>query len=160
LEIENIGASSDDKEKGNYDYLMFADIDHDHPDVSKSWENSNFRVKDEMKKWSVWVVNEPKLGEIWTDVVCSLLGLYFNDSRNGMMRKSLSTVNVLLVFLCAKLLKAETYLGNGNSSPLYCTTNSTVRTCLRLVLISMRGEMVFNGGLREDIRSSISNQQY
>ncbi|MDY0278830.1 MAG: alpha-amylase, partial [Acholeplasma sp.] len=40
----NLGVSH---EKGNFDYLMFADIDHAHPDVVE-----------EFKKWSVWFVNE------------------------------------------------------------------------------------------------------
>lgn len=33
-------------EKGNYDYLMFADVDHSHPDV-----------KEELKRWGEWFVN-------------------------------------------------------------------------------------------------------
>jgi hypothetical protein len=32
-------ASAVDKEKGNYDYLMFADIDHAHPEVSPTTLN-------------------------------------------------------------------------------------------------------------------------
>lgn len=36
-----------DGESGNYDYLMFADIDHDHPEVA-----------DDLKKWGEWVLNE------------------------------------------------------------------------------------------------------
>ncbi|MDY0235462.1 MAG: alpha-amylase [Gudongella sp.] len=40
----NLGVSH---EKGNFDYLMFADIDHAHTDVVE-----------EFKKWSVWFVNE------------------------------------------------------------------------------------------------------
>lgn len=37
-------------EKGNFDYLMFADIDHDHPDV-----------REELKKWAKWYVEECNL---------------------------------------------------------------------------------------------------
>jgi alpha-amylase len=40
----NLGVSN---EKGNFDYLMFADVDHAHPDVSE-----------EFKKWSKWFINE------------------------------------------------------------------------------------------------------
>lgn len=40
----NLGVSD---EKGNFDFLMFADIDHAHPDVVE-----------ELKNWAVWFVNE------------------------------------------------------------------------------------------------------
>ncbi len=40
----NLGVSW---EKGNYDYLMFADLDLAHPDV-----------KEELKKWSLWFIDE------------------------------------------------------------------------------------------------------
>ncbi|EIW72207.1 alpha-amylase [Tremella mesenterica] len=36
-----------DKENGSYDYLMFADIDHAHPEVA-----------DEFKKWGEWILKE------------------------------------------------------------------------------------------------------
>ncbi|GAA5917134.1 hypothetical protein JCM6882_009359, partial [Rhodosporidiobolus microsporus] len=36
-----------DKEKGSFDYLMFADCDHSHPDV-----------REEMYKWGEWVLKE------------------------------------------------------------------------------------------------------
>lgn len=36
-----------DKENSNYDYLMFADIDHSHPEVS-----------DEFMKWGEWILKE------------------------------------------------------------------------------------------------------
>lgn len=37
-------------EKGNFDYLMFADIDHDHPDV-----------REELKRWAKWYIEECNL---------------------------------------------------------------------------------------------------
>ncbi|KAK1922270.1 putative alpha-amylase [Papiliotrema laurentii] len=40
-------ASDVDKENGSYDYLMFADIDHDHPEVSE-----------EFFKWGNWILKE------------------------------------------------------------------------------------------------------
>ncbi|KAK4687650.1 alpha-amylase, partial [Tremellales sp. Uapishka_1] len=40
-------ASDVDGENGSYDYLMFADIDHDHP-----------KVRDDIKKWGDWVLEE------------------------------------------------------------------------------------------------------
>ena len=43
----NLGVSY---EKGNFDYLMFADLDLAHPDV-----------KDELKKWAIWFIDELNL---------------------------------------------------------------------------------------------------
>ncbi len=56
---ENKGFSqSVDDEKGNFDYLMFADIDYDHPDV-----------RQEIKKWGSWYVNKLKLDGLRLDAL-------------------------------------------------------------------------------------------
>ncbi len=47
-----------DSENGNYDYLMFADIDFDHPEVVE-----------EMKKWGIWVTNELDLDGVRLDAI-------------------------------------------------------------------------------------------
>lgn len=47
-----------DGENGNYDYLMFANIDYHHPEVVE-----------EMKKWGVWVANELNLDGFRLDAV-------------------------------------------------------------------------------------------
>ena len=47
-----------DHEKGNYDYLMFANIDYRHPDVVR-----------EMLRWGCWVVQEFKLDGFRLDAV-------------------------------------------------------------------------------------------
>ncbi len=47
-----------DKENGNYDYLMFADIDFHHPEV---------RV--EMKKWGIWAADELNLDGMRLDAI-------------------------------------------------------------------------------------------
>jgi alpha-amylase len=47
-----------DKENGNYDYLMFADVDFDNPDVVK-----------EMTNWGTWLVNELDLDGFRLDAV-------------------------------------------------------------------------------------------
>lgn len=47
-----------DNENGNYDYLMFANIDYHHPDVVA-----------EMKKWGLWVVRELHLDGFRLDAV-------------------------------------------------------------------------------------------
>lgn len=46
------------KEKGNFDYLMFADIDLAHP-----------HVQEELKKWISWFVNETKIDGIRMDAL-------------------------------------------------------------------------------------------
>lgn len=47
-----------DGENGNYDYLMFADIDFNHPDVDE-----------QMKLWGVWVAKELKLDGMRLDAI-------------------------------------------------------------------------------------------
>lgn len=47
-----------DGENGNYDFLMFADIDFDHPEVIE-----------EMKKWGIWVSEELNLDGMRLDAI-------------------------------------------------------------------------------------------
>lgn len=47
-----------DGENGNYDYLMYADIDFDHPEVVN-----------EMKNWGAWVANELNLDGFRLDAI-------------------------------------------------------------------------------------------
>lgn len=47
-----------DREKGNYDYLMFADLDYAHPEV-----------KDDVKRWGEWIGKEAKIKGIRFDAV-------------------------------------------------------------------------------------------
>ncbi len=47
-----------DSENGNYDYLMYADIDFDHPEVVE-----------EMKKWGIWVTKELNLDGMRLDAI-------------------------------------------------------------------------------------------
>lgn len=51
-------AENVDKELGNFDYLMFADIDFDHPDV-----------KNEIYKWFKWFVNETSIDGVRIDAI-------------------------------------------------------------------------------------------
>ncbi len=60
-----IGVSS---EKGNFDYLMFADIDHAHPDVIK-----------ELKDWSIWFINELNLDGFRFDALKHIDKSFLND---------------------------------------------------------------------------------
>ncbi|KAH8668118.1 glycoside hydrolase superfamily [Tricladium varicosporioides] len=47
-----------DSEKGNYDYLMFADLDYDHPEVSE-----------DVIKWGIWLSKQVSLKGIRFDAV-------------------------------------------------------------------------------------------
>lgn len=47
-----------DEENGNYDYLMFADLDFDHPEV-----------REEMKHWGVWLANTLDLDGVRLDAI-------------------------------------------------------------------------------------------
>nr|AAF00567.1 raw starch digesting amylase precursor [Cytophaga sp.] len=55
-------------ENGNYDYLMYADIDYDHPDVVN-----------EMKKWGVWYANEVGLDGYRLDAVKHIKFSFLKD---------------------------------------------------------------------------------
>lgn len=69
-------SQSVDKEKGNYDYLMYADLDYNHPEV-----------KEDVKNWAVWLGKELNLKGIRFDAVkhvssilCTLPRALFNNS--------------------------------------------------------------------------------
>ncbi|KAK3348743.1 alpha-amylase-like protein [Lasiosphaeria hispida] len=47
-----------DEELGNYDYLMFADVDHRHPDVRR-----------DLFYWAVWLRSQMKLGGLRLDAI-------------------------------------------------------------------------------------------
>ena len=47
-----------DTEKGNYDYLMFADLDYSHPEV-----------REDVKNWGAWVAEELKLKGMRFDAI-------------------------------------------------------------------------------------------
>ncbi|WP_276609425.1 alpha-amylase [Bacillus sp. N1-1] len=55
-------------ENGNYDYLMYADLDFDHPEVAS-----------EMKKWGTWYANELKLDGFRLDAVKHIKHSYLSD---------------------------------------------------------------------------------
>lgn len=57
-----------DTENGNYDYLMFADVDYDHPDVVN-----------EMKNWGSWYTNELNLDGFRLDAVKHIKHSFLKD---------------------------------------------------------------------------------
>lgn len=65
-------------ENGNYDYLMYADIDYDHPDVAA-----------EIKRWGTWYANELQLDGFRLDAVKHIkfsfcgIGLIMSGKKRG-----------------------------------------------------------------------------
>jgi len=57
-----------DDENGNYDYLMFADIDYDHPEAAA-----------EVKKWGVWVSKELNLDGMRLDAIKHVDNTFIKD---------------------------------------------------------------------------------
>lgn len=57
-----------DSENGNYDYLMYADLDYQHPDVIN-----------EIKKWGVWYTNELQLDGFRLDAVKHIDSQFMKD---------------------------------------------------------------------------------
>jgi|GEM_PF-310031 len=57
-----------DTENGNYDYLMFADLDMDHPDVVQ-----------ELKTWGQWYVNTTGVDGFRLDAIKHIKYEFFND---------------------------------------------------------------------------------
>ncbi|KAB5575296.1 alpha-amylase [Coniochaeta sp. 2T2.1] len=57
-----------DEELGNYDYLMFADIDHNHPDVRR-----------DMFYWAEWLGGQLKLGGLRVDAIKHYSARFLRD---------------------------------------------------------------------------------
>jgi len=67
----NKGWADDDEvdtENGNYDYLMYADVDYDNPDV-----------KEEIKRWSEWYINETGVDGFRLDAVKHIAGEFIDE---------------------------------------------------------------------------------
>ena len=62
------------KEKGNYDYLMFADIDHYNNDV-----------RGELFRWIEWLINETKIDGIRYDALKHIDSNFINDFTNHIL---------------------------------------------------------------------------
>lgn len=58
-------------EKGNFDYLMFADIDHAHPDVVE-----------ELKKWIMWLIEELNLDGLRFDALKHIDNFFMKEYLN------------------------------------------------------------------------------
>src|SRR5699024_663130 len=69
----NTGVSN---EKGNFDYLMFADIDHDHPEV-----------REEIFKWVDWFMDETGVDGFRYDALKHISDSFILDLTNHIMEK-------------------------------------------------------------------------
>lgn len=63
-------------EKGNFDYLMFADIDHNHPDV-----------REELFNWGYWIIDELNLDGMRFDALKHIGDQFILDFCNHIMAK-------------------------------------------------------------------------
>lgn len=63
-------------EKGNYDYLMFADIDHTHPDV-----------REEIFNWADWFIDETKIDGIRYDALKHIDAYFIKDLTEHILNK-------------------------------------------------------------------------
>lgn len=64
------------QEKGNYDYLMFADINHDHPDV-----------KEELYRWADWYIQETRVDGFRLDAVKHINDYFVRDFVKYLQQK-------------------------------------------------------------------------
>ncbi|KAK9450935.1 glycoside hydrolase superfamily, partial [Limtongia smithiae] len=70
-------ATNVDKENGNFDYLMFADIDHAHPEV-----------KEDINRWGLWVSKELSLRGMRFDAVKHFSEVYLGEFINHLKEHS------------------------------------------------------------------------
>ncbi len=69
----NLGVSS---ERGNFDYLMFADLDLAHPEVKK-----------ELKKWALWFIQELNIDGFRLDALKHMDQVFINELINFIEEK-------------------------------------------------------------------------
>ncbi|EIT87155.1 cytoplasmic alpha-amylase [Fictibacillus macauensis ZFHKF-1] len=93
-------------EFGNYDYLMYADIDYDHPDVVK-----------EMKKWGNWYAKELNLDGFRMDAVKHIKFSFLKDWVNDVRSQSGKEMFTVAEYWQNDLGAIENYLNKtGNQS--------------------------------------------
>lgn len=95
-----------DGEKGSFDYLMFADLDHSHPDVAKDTIN-----------WGEWIVKEADLAGFRFDAI-----------------KHYSSVSCCAAFsrLCSNLTSFWRCRASSTTSCARFASAATTRTCSAL----------------------------
>ena len=128
-----------DSEKGNFDYLMFADIDYAHPEV-----------QEDVKNWGVWVAQELKLKGFRFDAVkhfsedflrdfirnldhqlgegAFLVGEFWKTSLPG-LTDYLSKMDHKFSLFDAPLVESFHHISTGNSEDLRKVFDNTLVQC-------------------------------
>lgn len=107
------------EEKGNFDYLMFADIDHSHPDVIE-----------ELKKWSIWFVKETGIDGIRLDALKHIDIEFINKFVDNLKSEFGEEFYVFGEYWMGDIEKIKEYLDNTNHKidlfdvPLHYAFNS------------------------------------
>lgn len=94
----NLGVSH---ENGNFDYLMFADIDHAHPDV-----------KEELKKWAIWFIEELDLDGFRLDALKHIDRVFMDEFLTYIKSKKGEDFYLLGEFWINDLDTNEDYLAS------------------------------------------------
>lgn len=100
-------------EKGNYDYLMGADVDFQHPDV-----------RQHLKDWGVWYTNFAKLDGFRIDATKHITNTYFNEWLSH-VRSATGKPNAFAVseYWSSDINELNAYVnsvnGNGNNMSVF-----------------------------------------
>ncbi len=89
------------KEYGNFDYLMFTNIDHAHP-----------QVREELKKWAEWFVDELHLDGFRMDAIKHIDSTFMNEFTSHLKAKFGNDFYILGEFWDSNLKANETYLAD------------------------------------------------
>ncbi len=92
-----------DDENGNYDYLMFANIDYERGDVVE-----------EMKKWGVWVANELNLDGFRLDAIKHINNIFIEEFLKEVRRVRGEDFYAVGEYWKGDLESIEEYLDNVN----------------------------------------------
>lgn len=89
------------KEFGNFDYLMFTNIDHAHP-----------QVKEELKRWADWFIGELNLDGFRMDAVKHIDSTFMNEFTNHLKSQHGDDFYILGEFWDSNINVSEKYLSD------------------------------------------------
>ncbi|WP_338778016.1 alpha-amylase [Metabacillus sp. FJAT-52054] len=96
-------------EYGNYDYLLYADVDYDHPDVVN-----------EMKKWGTWYANELKLDGFRIDAAKHIKHSFLGDWVQSVRTSTGKEMFTVAEYWQNNLGSLENYLNkSGNNHSVF-----------------------------------------
>jgi len=90
-----------DSEKGNYDYLMYANVDYKHPDV-----------KEEIKRWSEWYIEETGIDGFRLDAVKHIDSEFIDEFIKNILQKFGDDFYLVGEYWEKKYRTLENYLEN------------------------------------------------